>query len=185
MAPLFSPDILHAVARGAVGLPHARMVQHITDELVRIYPDHIETRENWMLSLAGGVMGIMTMLHGSLSEYVLIFGTPVGSQGFSGRYCIEIHDFMLAGEMWTYTEEAFAEHRIYRAGDAAVLRRGEVKGLRIAEGTWMLEYGRGVIPSALPFALSDAVIAFEFRTIARTIWTYGRLTTRELRRGKI
>jgi len=161
------------------------MVQHITDELVRIYPDHIEPRQNWMLSLAGGVMGIMTVLHGSLSEYVLIFGTPVGSQGFSGRYRIEIHDFMLAGEMWTYTEEAFAEHRIYRPGDAAVLRRREVKGLRIAEGTWMLEYGRGVIPSALPFALSDAVIAFEFRTIARTIWTYGRLTARELRRGKI
>jgi hypothetical protein len=49
----------------------------------------------------------------------------------------------------------------------------------------MLEYGRGVIPSALPFALSDALVALEFPTIARTIWTYGRLMARELRWGKI
>ncbi len=182
---LFQPDVLHAVARSAVGLPHGPMVQHVTDELARLYPGHVETRPSWMLSLAGGVMGIMTVLHGSLSEYVLIFGTPVGSEGFSGRYRIEIHDFMLAGEMWTYTEADFAERRVYRAGDAAVLRRREVKGVRLAEGAWMLEYGRGAIPTALPFALSDAVIAFEFQTIARTIWTYGRLTMRELRRGKI
>ncbi len=185
VAPLFRPEVLHAIARAAVGLPHAGMVKHVTDELARIYPGHIETRPNWMLSLAGGVMGIMTVLHGSLSEYVLIFGTPVGSEGFSGRYRIEIHDFMLAGEMSTYTEEDFAERRVYRAGDAAVLRRREVKGVRLGEGAWMLEYGRGVIPSALPFALTDALVALEFPTIARTVWTYGRLTARELRRGKI
>jgi C-8 sterol isomerase len=185
VAPLFQPDVLHAIARGAVGLPHDQMAQRVTDELARLYPGHIETRPNWMLSLAGGVTGIMTVLHGSLSEYVLIFGTPVGSEGFSGRYWIEIHDFMLAGEMWTYTEADFAERRAFRPGDAAVLRRGEAKGVRLSEGAWMLEYGRGAIPSALPFALSDAVIAFELQTIARTIWTYGRLTVRELRRGKI
>ena len=100
-----------------MGLPHDKMVRQVSDELARRYPGHIETRPNWMLSLAGGVMGIMTVLHGSLSEYVLIFGTPVGSEGFSGRYRIEIHDFMLAGEMWTYTESDFAERRVYRAGD--------------------------------------------------------------------
>ena len=185
VAPLFQPDILHAIARGAVGLPHGEMVRRVTDELARLYPGHIETRPNWMMSLAGGVTGIMTVLHGSLSEYVLIFGTPVGSEGFSGRYRIEIHDFMLAGEMWTYSEADFAERRAFRPGDAAVLRRDEAKGVRLSEDTWMLEYGRGAIPSALLFALGDAVIAFEFRTIARTIWTYGRLTVRELRRGKI
>ncbi|HEU5319171.1 MAG TPA: isomerase [Methylomirabilota bacterium] len=184
-SPLFRPDALHAVARSAVGLPHARMVRHIIDELARLYPGHIETHPSWMLSLAGGVTGIVTVLHGSLSELVLIFGTPVGSEGFSGRHLIEFHDFMLAGQMWTYTEHDFVEPRAYRPGDVAVLRRREVKGVRLGEGAWMLEYGRGVIPSGLLFGLGDALAAFEFPTIARTIWTYGRLTLRELRQGKI
>ena len=184
-APLFSPDVLHAVARGAVGLPHDKMVRRVTEELERLYPGHIESRPNWMLSLAGGVMGIMTILHGSLSEYVLIFGTPVGSEGFSGRYRIEIHDFMLAGEMWTYTESDFAERRVYRAGDAAVLPRRQAKGVRILEGAWMLEYGRGPVPTALPFALSGAVASLELGTIARTIGVYGRLVVRELLQGKL
>src|SRR5437773_11761306 len=105
-----------------------------------------------MLSLAGGVMGIMTVLHGSLSEYVLIFGTPVGSEGFSGRYRIEIRDFMLAGEMWTYTESDFAERRVYRAGDAAYLARRAAKGARTFEAAWLLEYGRASGPTVLPFA---------------------------------
>ena len=184
-APLFSPDVLHAVARGAVGLPHDKMVRRVTEELERLYPGHIERRPNWMLSLAGGVMGIMTILHGSLSEYVLIFGTPVGSEGFSGRYRIEIHDFMLAGEMWTYTESDFAARRVYRAGDAAVLPRRQAKGVRILEGAWMLEYGRGPVPTALPFALSGAVASLELGTIARTIGVYGRLVVRELLQGKL
>jgi ERG2 and Sigma1 receptor like protein len=184
-APIFDPAVLHAVARQAVGLPHDKMVRDVSDELARRYPGHIETRPDWMLSLAGGVMGVMTVLHGSLSEYVLIFGTPVGSEGFSGRYRIEIHDFMLAGEMWTYTESDFAERRVYRAGDAAYLARREAKGVRIFEGAWMLEYGRGPVPTALPFALSGAIGSLEMRTIARTMAVYGRLVVRELRQGKI
>jgi len=184
-APLFEPQVLHAVARSAVGLPHDKMVRHVGDELARLYPGHIETRPDWMLSLVGGVTGIMTVLHGSLSEYVLIFGTPVGSEGFSGRYRIAIHDFMLAGEMWTYTEADIAERRVYRAGDAAVLARREVKGVRLFEDTWMLEYGRGPVPTALPLALSGAVASLEARTLVRTLAVYGRLVARELRRGKI
>ena len=183
--PLFDPSVLHAVARAAVGLSHDKMVRQVAEDLERRYPGHIETRPNWMLSLCGGVMGIMTVLHGSLSEYVLIFGTPVGSEGFSGRYRIEIHDFMLAGEMWTYTESDFAQRRVYRAGDAAVLARREAKGVRIFEDAWMLEYGRGPVPTALPFALTGAIGSLEIRTIARTIGVYGRLAVRELLQGKL
>ena len=184
-APLFDPAVLHTVARGAVGLPHDKMVQHVAEQLEQRYPGHVETRPNWMLSLCGGVMGVMTVLHGSLSEYVLIFGTPVGSEGFSGRYRIEIYDFMLAGEMWTYTESDFTERRLYRAGDAAFLDRREAKGVRIFEGSWMLEYGRGPVPTALPFALTGAISSLELGTIAKTIGVYGRLVVRELLQGKI
>ena len=34
---------------------------------------------------------------------------------------------------------------------------GEATAVSWDEGTWMVEYGRGFIPSTLPFALSDTV----------------------------
>jgi len=33
----------------------------------------------------------------------------------------------------------------------------EVKGWRMLEGTWMLEHGRGFLPSSLPRVLGDVV----------------------------
>src|SRR5205809_6266187 len=144
------------------------MIRHVSEELARLYPGHIETRPNWMLSLAGGVMGIMTILHGSLSEYVLIFGSPVGSEGFSGRYRIELHDFMLAGEMWTYTESEFADRRDYRAGDAAFLSRRDATGVRLLEDARMLQHGRGPVPTGPPFRPGGALASVVLRIIART-----------------
>ena len=185
MGLLFDPASLHEIAKRAVGLPHDRMVRILVDALAHAYPGHIETRQQWILSLAGGALGIMTVLHGSLSEYVLLFGSPIGTEGFSGRYRIEVYDFLLAGEMWTYTEEHFSECTITRPGEVAHLRRKQAKGFKLAAGAWMLEYGRGPIPTALPFALSDAVVSMDFRTIWKTLSVYGRLVVRELRQGKI
>lgn len=185
MGYLFDPDTLAVVARRAIGLTHEGMVQTIAQDLARIHPGHIETREDWILSLAGGAMGIMTILHGSLSEYVLVFGSPIGTQGFSGRYRIEIFDFVLAGEMWTYSEQDFRERRVFRPGDMAHLHRREAKGFRFPDATWVLEYGRGPIPSALPFGLGDAFLALDLRTVVKTIRLYGRLVVRELLQGKV
>ena len=36
---------------------------------------------------------------------------------------------------------------------------GGMPAFKLPEGAWMLEYGRGMIPASLPFALSDAVIS--------------------------
>jgi C-8 sterol isomerase len=185
MGYTFDPEHLHLVARNRAGLPHEEMTVAIIADLAKAYPGHIETRQNWLLSIAGGAMGIMTILHGSLSEYVLIFGSPIGTEGFSGRYRLDIYDFMLAGEMWTYTEDKFRERVVTRPGEMAVLRRKQVKGFKLPEGGWMLEYGRGPVPTALPFALSGAVTSLDARTIAKTMWLYGRLVVKELVHGKI
>jgi len=124
----------------------------------------------------------MTILHGSLSEYILIFGTPGGTDGFSGRYLLDIYDVVLGGEMRTYTEESPLKTEVYKPGDLALLRRGEVKGVRFSEGNWMLEYGRGPIITSLPFGL---LMSFDSWIILKTAWIYGKLTVKELLRGKI
>jgi hypothetical protein len=42
------------------------------------------------------------------------------------------------------------------------------------------------VPLALPLTLGDSVFScMDTTTIARTLWVYGKLTTRELLKGKI
>jgi len=186
MAYLFDPHVLHETSRKYLGLPHEDMVHGITAELARAYPRHIETRENWVFNLAGGCKGIMTLLHASLSEYLLIYGTPIGSGGFSGRYLMDVYDFMLSGELATYTPDSFRAPATYRAGDLAFLKRWQVKCFTLTPGSWMLEYGRGFIPASLPFALGDALFScVDPITIGKTLWIYAKLVVKELWRGKI
>ena len=82
-----------------------------------------------------------------------MFGSPIGAEGFSGRYAdMTVYDCMFAGEMLTYTEGQL-EKTIYRPGDCAILERGQGKGYSMAKDTWMLEYTRGNIPAALPIGV--------------------------------
>ena len=186
MGYIFEPERLGEIAKRGVGLPHDEMARVIIDGLADAYPGHIETKQDWFFNLAGGAVGVMTVLHGSLTEYVILFGSPVGIHGFSGRYRIEIFDWMLFGEMWTFTEDKVSAKIVTRPGEMAHLRSDQVKGFRLPDAAWMLEYGRGPIPTALPFALSDAALScLDAKTVAKTLWIYGRLVTRELMRGKI
>ena len=185
MAHIFDPARLHEIARTAAGLPHEPMVKTVVDGLHAAYPGHIARAPRWVISRAGGAMGMMMVLHGSLSEYVLLYGSPIGTEGFSGRYRVEVYDFVLAGEMWTYTEDAVAERVVTRPGEVAHLGRAQAKGYRLPDAGWMLEYGRGPIATMLPFGLAESLVALDFTTIGRTLAAYAPLAVRELLRGKI
>src|SRR5262245_38138715 len=101
---VFDPDELYRIAQLGVGRPHAEMCQAVIDGLTRAYPDWIKPQD-WIFNCAGGAVGVMKLLHASLSEYLLIFGSAIGTEGFSGRYRVGIHDFVMSGEMWTYTDD--------------------------------------------------------------------------------
>lgn len=56
-------------------------------ELRKKHPGHILPDEDlqWVFVNAGGWMGSMCLLHASLTEYVLLFGTAVDTGGHSGK----------------------------------------------------------------------------------------------------
>lgn len=63
------------------------MFSNIAHEFERKYPGHIlpeETRD-WLFLNAGGWMGSMYILHASLTEYVMFFGTAIETSGNSGK----------------------------------------------------------------------------------------------------
>lgn len=186
MAYLFDPHELHQIAKLGVGRPdREQMFQLVAEALQRRYPQHITLDNPWIFNNAGGAMGQMKLLHCSLSEYIIFFGTPIGTEGHSGRYRTEVHDFMLDGEMWCYHAGEF-EPTIYRAGDAAYLGPDKAKGYAVRSHAWMLEYSRGPIPLMLPFGLADTMFStLDRATVGRTLWQYTKLVARELAQGKI
>jgi C-8 sterol isomerase len=186
MGYLFDPAVIHEVGRKGVGLPPEQMVKTVMSELHAAYPGHVATEEKFIFSMAAGITGIMTVLHGSLSEYIVLFGTPVGSEGFSGRYGLDIYDVVLSGEMWTYTEESYLRRDVFKPGDMAALKKGQAKGVKLHEDVWLLEYGRGFVPGCLPLGLADALIScLDPITVGKTLAHYGKLVVRELAQGKI
>jgi len=185
MAHVFDPDDLHELARELIGVPYEDLFPTAASRLERLAPGHVEHRCNWIFNNAGGAMGQLALLHASLSEYVILFGSPIGTEGHSGRYRTEVWDFQIAGETWCYLEGEMTR-TAYKPGDVMYLGPSQVKGYRIPDHAWMLEYARGPIPTMLPFGLADTVTStLDLRNFARTFWGYARLTVRELRRGKI
>lgn len=72
---------------GAAGLDHELAFSKIIVELRKKHPGHILPDEDlqWVFVNAGGWMGSMCLLHASLTEYVLLFGTAIDTGGHSGE----------------------------------------------------------------------------------------------------
>lgn len=186
MGYIFDPDRMQEIAVAGVGLPPEEMVRVVGEGLAEAYPEHIDTGQDWVYSLFCGSAAIMKIFHASLTEYVIIYGTPLGTNGFSGRYFLEIFDTVLCGEMGTYTEDNPLERVVYGPGERARLAPRKVKGFDVSPGGWMLEHGRGALPTALPVAVGDAIFSsMDPVTTGRTLWTYGKLALGQLLKGKL
>lgn len=185
MSYIFDPDVLARIARDALDQPLEVMVEQIAGALEREYPGHIRDDREWVLNNAGGAMGMMTVLHASITEYVIIFGSPIGTEGHTGRFMAEDYFFILEGEQWGYSERSPVK-RVYKPGDCHVLERGVAEGYRMPDRCFALEYARGFIPAMLPFGLADTMFGtLDWRTLGRTISKYGVSTVKELMQGKV
>jgi len=171
---VFDPETLHEVAARHLGKPLEPMLDAIQSGLAARYPGHVHPTERvWVLNTAGGAMGAFAMLYASLSEYVMFFGTPIGTSGHTGRHhFVDDHVVVLDGEMWQFAAGS-TRREVYGPGDRVHLERGVAKGFRVPDRVWMLEYARGAIPLMIPFGLADALIStLDWRTALRTLGVY-------------
>jgi hypothetical protein len=180
MAYLFDPEVLTEVVRMHLGAPVEQQLAGISQTLRSIYGDHVNPGQRWVFSNAGGVMSTISPLHVSPNEYLLFCGTPIGSEGHSGRHRAELYELVIAGELWTY-EAGSLERKVHRPGDVAVLQRGSANGSKLRPGLWMLEYARGPVASLFPYALADTVFStLDFEDLKNTLWMSTKLMAKEM-----
>jgi C-8 sterol isomerase len=177
---LFEPREIHDLAVQHLGQPLEPMFDAIIGDLSARYPGVISQDQPWIFSNAGGAMIQVKFLYASLNEYLLLFGTPVGTEGHSGRHPVAFYDTVLDGEAWYYHEGQF-ERDVYAAGDRIFVDRGQSAGMHIPDHVWMLEYARGALGLLLPFGLADSLFStLDYRTVRQTIAIYTRLLVRSL-----
>jgi hypothetical protein len=146
-------------------------------------------------SKAGGILGKVRFLYFSPREYIVLFGSPTGTQGFSGRYKrVQIHKFLMADQIDQEKRSAQAPGfsrgtsdemlpMTLRPGEHTCLDKGHARGLTIHPGSWHIEYGRGAVVTTLPFAMVDTLfLSLEVESVRLSTIEFSKLVTRRFRR---
>ncbi|KAF7376294.1 C-8 sterol isomerase [Mycena sanguinolenta] len=183
---VFEPAKLHELAQAAIASsPNdtAGMIQHIVTNLTLEYPSNkiklnVDSSE-WVFNNAGGAMGAMYIIHASITEYLIIFGTPLGTEGHSGLHTADDYFHILVGEQWAFLPGALEMER-YTPGMVHFLPRGTAKQYKMHKGCFALEYARGWIPLMLPFGFADT---FTSTLDVITLYHTARITAREMIRN--
>jgi hypothetical protein len=175
MAHIFDPDVVHKCSLAALGKPKPRMFDAFAEAMESEYPGRLDFDQPWIFSNAGGAMIQMKLYYASIFEYIMIWGTPIGSEGHSGRHAVGFWDTVLDGEMWYYGEGQF-DKRVYGPGDRVYVGPNQSRAMNFTTGVWAVEYARGPLPLSIPFGVADELLStLDFATAAQTLSIYASL----------
>ncbi|KAI6860890.1 C-8 sterol [Hortaea werneckii] len=187
---IFDPKQLHDLSLKAID-QHGNDTRAIVDSIVGDLSadpklaNHVNLQEEWIFNNAGGAMGAMYIIHASITEYLIIFGTAIGTEGHTGRHTADDYFNILHGVQYAYAPGSF-EPEVYPQGSVHHLKRGEVKQYSMREACFALEYARGWIPPMLGFGYADTFSStLDFPTLWATTRVTGSQMIGNLLKGKV
>ncbi|KAK6353110.1 C-8 sterol isomerase [Orbilia brochopaga] len=190
---VFDPKRLQEISQESIALygddsgnaNRTLLFNDLSARLKKEYPKYVTdiNWDEWVFNNAGNAMGAMVLLHASITEYLIIFGTPLGTEGHTGIHMAHDYFTILSGQE-TFFYAGDVEPRVFGPGQQNWMKRG-AKAQYQLKG-FALELAQGCIPCMLPFGFLEVVTStMDYKSFGWTVWYSARHMGLNLLKGKI
>jgi len=154
----------------------------LSSDFRRMYSKHIisPSETNWF-TFGGNLPVKIWLLHTSLTEYLAVMGSPIRASGHVGFHWMNQSCSVLVGNVQRWKDGSQLSSENFRPGDHIRFAMFEGSVVELAENTWVLCYGRGVVPASVPYlALNFLSHSVDPVTPARMLYVSSCSTLREI-----